>query len=256
MGKLPPERLPTVAIVGSRKMTTYGRETAYELAYQLASRGVAIISGLAYGIDTIAHQAALDADGLTIAVLGGGLLRLYPAANQQLAQHILASGGAIISEYEPNYPGMRHTFIERNRLVSGLADVVLVVEASLRSGTMSTVRFALEQGKEVAAVPGNITSTTSEGCNNLIKQGAALVAGVGDIMALLNVSETAQQAELPLVSSPQEAAIIHLISQGTRDGGELQLQSQLDAASFNQTLTMLELSGKIRALGGNQWRIT
>jgi len=256
IGSLPTERRPTVAIIGARKFTRYGEEVAYKIAFELASRGVVILSGLAIGIDGLAHRATLDAGGTTLAVLGNGLPRIYPSSHQQLADRIIASGGAIISEYEPGRPGMRHQFLERNRIVSGLSDVVLVIEAAARSGTLATVRHALDQGRDVAAVPGNITSPMSEGCNNLIKQGATPVTSVQDVLALLNLSDQYKQASLPLASSAEEAKLIELLASGIRDGHVLQTSSQLDTALYNQTLSMLEITGRIRALGGNQWTLS
>lgn len=255
IGELPKERRPTVAIIGSRKLTAYGKEVGHRLAYDLASQGIVIISGLAIGIDAIAHQAALEASGTTIAILGNGLPQVYPASNRQLGERIVGSGGAIISEYEPGKPAMAHQFLERNRLVSGLSDVVVVVEAASRSGTLSTANHALEQGKDVAAVPGNITSPMSAGCNNLIKHGAAPITDAKDVLQLLGIDETQTQAALPLAHTKEEAQIIRLIASGVRDGHDLQIQSSLDTSSFNQTISMLEISGKIRPLGGNKWTI-
>lgn len=255
IGKLPSERRQTVSIVGSRKPTVYGKEVAYKLAYELASKGIIIVSGLAIGIDAIAHQAALDAGGTTLAVLGGGLTYIHPTSNQQLAKDILAQNGALISEYEPAMPPMAHQFIERNRIVSGLCDVLVVVEAALRSGTLSTANFALQQGKDVAAIPGNITSPMSAGCNKLIKQGATPVTETADILELLGLTDNATQTNLPLADNEQEATILNLLQSGLRDGDDMQKQSQLDAALFAQTLSMLEITGKIKALGANQWTL-
>lgn len=255
IGKLPSERKLTVSIVGSRKPTGYGKEVAYKLAYELASKGIIVVSGLAIGIDAIAHQAALDAGGTTLAVLGGGLSYIHPRSNQRLADNILAQNGALISEYEPAMPSLSHQFVERNRIVSGLCDALIVVEAALRSGTLSTANFALHQGKDVAAVPGNITSPMSAGCNKLIKQGATPVTETADILELLGLNPKSAQTSLPLAENEHEAAILNLLQNGLRDGDEMQKQSQLDAALFAQTLSMLEITGKIRALGANQWTL-
>lgn len=255
IGTLPPEKQPTVAIVGSRKPTGYGREVAYRLSHDLSSRGVIIVSGLALGIDGIAHQAALDAGGTTIGVLAGGLDRVYPAQHAGLAQSIVNSGGALLSEYEEGVPPMQHRFLERNRIGSGLSDVVIVVEAAARSGTLSTARWALEQGKTVMAVPGNITSPTSAGCNWLIKTGALPITGADDVLHALGVHEHTAQRQLPLAENTEEQAIIKALASGLRDGDELQQKSGLDAATFSQTLTMMEITGKIRALGANQWTL-
>lgn len=150
MGELPDERLPSVAIVGTRKPTTYGKEVTRQLASDLAKRGVIIISGLALGIDGLAHRGALEAGGTTIAVLANGLPDIYPSTHRALADEILASRGAIISEYEPGVSARGFQFLQRNRIVSGLSDAVIITEAATRSGTLNTAAHALEQGKEVS----------------------------------------------------------------------------------------------------------
>jgi DNA processing protein len=253
VGDLPAERIPTVAIVGTRKPTTYGREVAHRLAYELASRGIVIVSGLALGIDGIAHRAALEAKGTTIAIMAGGLDSIHPATHRNLAIEIVTNGGALISEYEAGEPTYRGNFIARNRIVAGISDVVLVIEASAKSGTIHTAGFALEQGRTVMAVPGNITSPVSLGCNNLIKTGAPPVTDVADILAELGLADV--QATLPLGDSREEQTLLQLLASGLRDGDDIQKQSGFAPALFSQTLTMLEISGKIRALGANQWAI-
>jgi len=255
MGKFPDMRLPTVAIIGTRKPTSYGKEVTYQLAFDLARRGIVIVSGLARGIDAIAHRGALDAGGITIAVLGNGLDTIYPANNQNLAKEILAKNGAIISEYEPEVEARDFQFLERNRIVSGLSDAVIVTEAAIRSGTMSTVAHALEQGREVFVVPGNITSPLSAGCNKLIKQGAYPITCADDVLEIIAPDLLQPQAILPLGSTKLESQIINLLQSGVRDGEELQIQTASSASEFSQTLTLMEISGTIRALGGNQWTL-
>ncbi len=171
----------SIAIVGSRMCSPYGKKMTEKLAYELAQKNIVIISGLASGIDSHAHKGTLQAGGKTIGVLGCGLDRTYPAENQNLAKEILLNKGAIISEYVIGTKPMAINFPRRNRIISGLSNGVLVVEAKQKSGSFITVDFALEQGKEVYAVPGNINSTTSEGTNELIKQGAKIVTKVQDI---------------------------------------------------------------------------
>ena len=177
LGSLPKYSLG-VAIVGTRKPTGYGRQITADLASRLTERGAIVISGLAHGVDGIAHEANAKAGGRTIAVLPSGLDRIYPSAHQALAHKIITQGGALVSEYEPGTPPLQYRFLERNRLVSGLADVVIVTEASIRSGTMNTTMHALEQGKDVYAVPGPITSAMSAGCNALIAQGATPIVDI------------------------------------------------------------------------------
>lgn len=255
IGKLPSTRLTSVAIVGSRKPTSYGKEVTYRLSYELASRGIIIISGLALGVDGIAHRAALDAGGTTIAVVANGVDIIYPASHRSLAKEIIDKGGAIISEYPPGTEARDFYFLARNRIVSGLADAVVVTEAAIRSGTLSTVAHALDQGREVFVVPGNITSPLSAGCNSLLKQGAQPVTCSEDVLEIIAPDLLKPQQILPLGNSPAESNIISLIQSGLRDGDELMASSGLAASEFSQTLTMLEIAGSIRALGGNQWTL-
>lgn len=255
IGHLPDQRLPTVAIVGTRKPTAYGKEVTYQLAFDLARKGVVIISGLALGTDGIAHQAALDAGGTTIAILACGLDTMYPATHRSLAEQIIKKGGAIISEYEPDVAARDFQFLARNRIISGLSDAVVVTEAAARSGTLATVHHALDQGREVFAVPGNITSPLSVGCNALIKQGAQPVTDAQDILEIIAPDLLDVQQSLALGNTELETKIIQLLQSGIRDGDELLTESAVDASDFSQALTMMEINGIIRALGGNQWTL-
>lgn len=255
LGDLPAERCTTVAIVGTRKPSAYGKEVTYQLAYDLAKKGIVIVSGLALGVDSIAHQAALDAGGTTIAVLGNGLPAIYPSVHKNLAERIIQSGGAVLSEYEPGTPSMGFRFLERNRLVSGLADAIVITEAAARSGTLNTAGHALEQGKEIFVVPGNITSPLSAGCNALLRQGATPVTKSDDILEGIAPDLLQAQAILPLGNTPAETTIITLLQSGVRDGDELQQKSQLAAHELAEALTMLEINGAVRSLGANQWTL-
>lgn len=172
----------SIAIIGCRNASNYGLRSAYQFGYELAKKGICIVSGFARGIDTYAHKGALAAKGKTIAVLGCGLNVIYPPENMELYKQILIKGGAIITEYPLESKPERHHFPIRNRIISGLSDGVLVVEAKKKSGTLITVEYALEQGKEVYAIPGNITSENSEGTNELIKEGAIPVTKIEDFM--------------------------------------------------------------------------
>lgn len=253
IGNLPQTRVAAVAIVGTRKPTAYGQEVGYRLAYDLAKQGIVIVSGLALGMDAIAHRAALDAGGTTIAILAGGLDAIHPSSNRNLAIEILARNGALISEYAPGDPPFKQNFIERNRIVTGISDGLLVVEAAAKSGTMHTANFALEQGRAVMAVPTNITNLMGEGCNNLIASGARLVRSANDVLEEIGYAPSDSQVKLPLAADANEQAILELLATGLRDGEEIQIKSRLEPAVFNQTLTLLEITGKIRALGGNRW---
>jgi DNA processing protein len=250
-GTLPDKRRPSVAIVGSRKPTAYGIAVTHKLAFELAQQGVIIISGLAYGIDAVAHKAALEAGGTTIAVLANGLHTIYPAVHRGLAEEIVKQGGAILSEQELGVEAHKYHFLGRNRIVSGLADAVIVTEATDRSGTFSTVAHALTQNKEVFAVPGPITSLLSAGPNRLIQEGAQVALSVEDILSSIAPQLRQIQKQLPLGMTPLEEKIIQCIRTGTDsiDG----IVQELGEASSNvlQAITMLELSGVVHVNAGH-----
>ncbi len=187
-GRWPQPDEAAVAIVGSRRASLYGQQAAERLAYELALRGVTVISGLARGIDAAAHRGALRADGRTVAVLGSGMSRLYPPEHEALAAEV-AERGAVLSEYPMGMAPLPHNFPRRNRVISGLSLGVVVVEAADRSGALITADMALEQGREVFAVPGPVDSVTSQGTHGLLKQGARLVTSVEDIMDELRLRE-------------------------------------------------------------------
>lgn len=250
-------KLPKVGIVGSRTPTTYGQEITYKFALALAAEGAVIVSGLAFGIDSIAHKAALDAGGLTVAILPGSLETIYPASHRGLAQQILASGGTLISEYPPGTNIMAHNFIARNRLISGLSDVVLITQAAKNSGSLHTANFALEQAKTVMSVPGDITIALNAGNNNLIKSGALVANDVEDIwLALGFKSRRPKRSSKVFKGSQEQQAIFDLIRRGISAQDELAAASGLDGAAFSSALTMLELAGYIRAEGAGYWATT
>lgn len=255
LGKIPDNRIPTVAIVGTRKPTPYGREITYDLAFNLAKRGVIIVSGLALGVDAIAHQAALDAGGITIAVLASGLDEISPKSNYHLAEKIIKHNGLIISEFPPGRQALPHQFLERNRIVSGLSDLILVTEAAIKSGTFSTVSHGLEQGKEISAVPGNITSPMSYGCNKLIKSGAHPIQSTSDILDLIGMENDYSQKSLPLGSNELENKIIQLIYSGLRDGEIIRKSLNIKIEHFQSTMTMMEINEIIESLGADKWKL-
>lgn len=261
-GKIPEKQLKSVAIVGTRKPTKYGENVAYRLAYEVAKRGAVVVSGLAYGIDSIAHRGALDAGGLTVAVLGTPIDEIYPKAHLPLAERIVEQGGAVMSELKPGlkknqdyFP--RTCFLERNRIISGLADVVVIPEAAVRSGSLNTAAHALEQGREVFAVPGNIDRPLSQGCNKLIRQGAMPLTGLNDVLGLLFPTKKALKSQKRrLVGDTEvETQLLEAIATGVSDGEEIMAEVRIGAAEFNQTMTMLELKDRIRPLGANQWAL-
>lgn len=253
------KRPKTVAIVGSRHNTRYGEEIAYKLAYELAKKGVVIVSGLAYGIDSIGHKGCLAAGGTTVAVLGTPINRIYPQNHLPLAKEIIEKGGAIISEYAPGSEVFPKTsFLERNRLISGLSDVVVVVEAAEKSGSLNTATHALEQGKTVFAVPGNITNPYSQGCNKLIKQGALPYTEPKDILELLfpedYVKKHKKLKQQNLIGDTDvETLILQALASGLRSGEEIMKATNLPPEVFNQTVTLLEIKGRLRSLGMNHW---
>ena len=259
MGALPTSGAPVVAIVGSRKPSAYGREVTGQLASDLAKAGCIIVSGLALGIDGIAQKAALEAGGTVIGVIPNELPDISPQTNYKLAMNIIKNGGAILSEWKKGDGKIinRWSFLERNRLVSGLADAVIITEAAERSGTLNTAAHALSQGRDVFAVPGNITSPLSAGCNALLKQGAYPANEAKDILQIIAPEQLkkSDQSQLPLGSSPEETIIINLIASGVRSGDQLQQQSGLNPADFATALTMLEINGVIKPLGANNWTL-
>ena len=173
---------PSIAIIGCRDASQYGKRVAFKFAYELAKKGIVVISGLARGIDIYSHLGAIKANGKTVAVLGSGFNHIYPSEHKKYCVDIIEKGGAIITEYEKSTKPVPTNFPTRNRIISGLSDGVLVVEAKQKSGTLITVDYALEQGKNVFIIPGNITSNNSYGTNELIKQGAKLVTNIQDIL--------------------------------------------------------------------------
>lgn len=253
LGQLFDPNLPVVAIVGSRKPSLYGQETTYRVAYDLASRGVVIASGLALGADAIAHTAALDAGGTTVAVLPGALSAVYPASNRGLAQRILENGGLLLSEYHVPVPPHKHQFLERNRIVAGISNGVVITEATQRSGTLSTARFAIDQGKCIMAIPGQITNSLSEGCHTLLRSGATLVRSYKDVLEEIGYTDTKAQLQLPLAETATEAAILELLHQGVTNAEAIAAQAGVPITQFQEAMTTLELRGVIRPLGNNHW---
>lgn len=253
MGKIP-NNAPSVAIVGSRKPTEYGKYVTLKLASGLASKGVIIVSGLALGHDALAARGALDGGGTTVAVLGTAINDITPKTNYDLAKEILSKNGAILSEYPPGTLYNSGMHLQRNRLISALADIVIVVEAGLKSGTTNTAMHCLEQNRELMAVPGNITSPLSVGCNKMIAQGATPVTGVDDVLEKLGMLSD-EEHSAPLVQDESQRLIIETIKTGITDGDEIIAVNGLTASEFNRSITMLELSGAVRSLGANRWII-
>lgn len=253
-GKLEPAvSQKCLAVVGTRKTSTYGREMCRKLIAPLCAQGVTIISGLALGIDTVAHTTAVNKQGSTIAVLAGGLDNIYPAQNLELSRKI-TDKGALISEYEPATKPDRWNFPARNRLISALSEVVFIVEGPLSSGAMLTAKNAMEQNREVCALPGNINHPNAEGPNHLIKNGAALISKPEDLMYLLGIdSENAVQLEINTILSENEQLIYDLIKseQSKISFDEILLKTKFPIGRLSTTLTNLELKGLIAKESGN-----
>ena len=255
-GKLPAKRVKTVAIVGTRKPSAYGREIATKIASECAKNGIVVVSGLALGIDSIAHRAAIDSGGKTIAVLANGVDKIYPRSHEDLGQKILQTNGAILSEYPNNTPARPWQFLARNRIVSGLADAVVIIEAASRSGTLSTANHALDQGKEIFAVPGNITSPLSAGCNQLIKNGANPLTSAEDLLDFLIPDRFEKQTQLFKGDTREENVILEFLSKnGTTSSDVIIKQTKLSVSEFNQAITMLELKGLVLNNGGEKWSL-
>ena len=248
-------RREAFAIVGSRNATAQGRETAREFAHALADAGFTIVSGLAVGIDAAAHEGALDTPASTIAVVATGLDRVYPARNRELAARI-AQHGALLSEYVPGTPPRKEHFPQRNRLISGLSRGVLVVEATLSSGSLITARLAGEQGREVFAIPGSIHSPFAKGCHKLIREGAKLVETAGDVLDELDP----QRNRIDVAAKPRtnDDAPLHpiLAAMGYDPVGVDALVARTNAAPEEviAELVTLELEGEVAALPGGSWQ--
>jgi len=244
------------AVVGTRMSSPYGKQVALEIAGDLAEAGLIIVSGLAPGIDTFSHQAAVERGKRTIAVLGTGLdeKSIYPQSNLKLAEKILETGGALISEYPPGTRGTQFTFPQRNRIISGLSLGVLVVEAKQKSGALITAHYGFEQNRKVFAVPGPIHSSNSRGCHYLIKKGAKLVENANDILKELNLPELTSPG-LMRGETEEENLILGVLKEGVLDIDKIIEKTKLSAATVASTLAVLEIKGKVRNLGGNTYAI-
>jgi DNA processing protein len=244
-----------IAVVGTRRKTAYGRQVTTNLVRGLVNNRITIVSGLARGIDSIAHQTAVEMGGRTIAVLGCGPDIIYPSENRALASNIVSGHGAIVSEFALGTKPEGKNFPPRNRVISGLSLGVVVIEAGKRSGALITADFALEQNREVFAVPGNVTSPASRGTNSLIQEGAKLVRNVEDVLEELNMmmvqEKTAVQMAMP--ESAEEAQLLHNLTHQPIHIDALTRQVELSSALVSSTLTLMELKGMVRQVGGMQY---
>jgi len=256
-GKLENQDEFALAVVGTRKYTNYGKQATEQIVKDLARNNLTIVSGLALGIDALAHQATLEVNGRTVAVLGSGLDKqnVYPSANRYLADKIIASDGAIISEFPLGTPPLKHHFPQRNRLISGLSLGSLIIEAGEKSGALITARHSLEQNREVFALPGSIYSPTSIGPNQLIKMGAKVVTKATDIMEtldLVQVKEFISNKKIIPESAEEERVLEHLAHEPIHVNELIRL-TKLSTDIINSTLTLMEMKGMIRNLGNMQY---
>lgn len=243
-----------VAIVGTRHFTSYGQQVTERVAGSLARNGVTIVSGLARGIDGVAHRAALEAGGRTLAVLGSGVDITYPPEHRALAQDIIEQG-ALISNYPLGTPPDGSNFPPRNRIISGLSKAVLVIEAGQRSGALITANYAVEQGREVFATPGNIFAPKSKGCNQLIKKGAHPLLDAQDVLELLDMTQIAEQkaARKVLPSNPTEAKLFQALGLESMHVDDISSQVNLPVEEVSSTLALMELKGMVRKVTGMKY---
>ena len=243
-----------VAVVGTRRITPYGQQVAEMVGSFLARNGVTVVSGLAMGVDTIAHRAALDAGGRTIAVLGSGVDNIYPAQNRKLAAEMMERG-AVLSDYPLGTRPDRGNFPARNRIISGLSLATVVIEAGERSGALITARFAAEQGREVFSVPGKIFAPQSKGANELIRKGAHPLLAPEDLLEALNLSLVTEQqtARVVLPADATEAAIFNILGHEPMHIDEIGQQAHLPIDRVSAALALMELKGMVRQLGQMQY---
>lgn len=257
-GRWPPPEGPRAAIVGSRRPTPYGESVAEELALDLARAGVVIVSGLALGIDAAAHRGALNAGGVTVAVMGTGVDVIYPAAHAVLAEAILKGGGALVSEFPDGTAPRRHNFPARNHTMAALSDVVVVVEAAAASGALITAEAALDLHKEVMAVPGSVFSPQSVGTHGLLRDGAGLVQNARDVLSVLNLNQEVLDDPLAApehlrikLPNSKDGILSHLSDVLALNAADIARKLQLPIAEVLSRLTALELDGAVeRHRGG------
>ena len=256
-GKILPEDEISLAVVGSRKYSTYGKRATEQIVYALAKNHLTIISGLALGIDAIAHEVALEAHGRTIAVLGCGLDQIYPSSNIRLADKILGLRGAICSEFPLGMPALKYNFPIRNRIIAGLSLGTLVIEATEISGSLLTATAAIEYNREVFAVPGEIFAENSVGTNKLIKMGAKIVTTYQDILEELKMEEKTKaiNARQVLPANKEEESILGLLKEPML-ADQIVVKSGFKTSIVNSLLVQMEMKGMIRNLGGTRYVIS
>ncbi len=250
-GEYLPDDLFAVAIVGTRRVTPYGRQVTEEIASFVASNGITVISGLARGVDAIAHQTALKAGGRTLGVLGSGVDKIYPPEHRAMAEKMMQRG-AIVSDYAPGTPPDASNFPPRNRIISGLSLAVVVIEAGETSGALITAEFAAEQGREVFAVPGSILAPQSKGTNKLIQNGALPLLNANDLMQVLDLTRMGEQkaARKILPADETEARLLNVLGSEPLHVDEIRNQAELPIEKVSAALALMELKGMVRQVGG------
>lgn len=255
-GTLPSLNEKCIAIVGTRNASTYGQQVAIKISEQLTDTGLTIISGLAPGIDTFCHKTVVSKKKRTVAILGTGLdeKSIYPRSNLDLTKKIIENGGCLISELPEGTPGSKFSFPRRNRIISALSCGVLVIEAKEKSGSLITAEYAKKQNKKLFSIPGPIYSQNSEGTNKLIKNGAILVSNVNDILKELNINHTETKKYI-VGDDKNEKVILKILSREPMHIDKIIKDTGITAQGVTATLALMEISGKIRSLGGNIYSI-
>jgi DNA processing protein len=249
---------PCLAIVGTRKATSYADACLSQIIPQLVSAGITIVSGLAPGVDTLAHRMTMESGGYTAAVLGSGILAIEPHEKCRLAEKIIENGGVILTEFSPCFPGAKYSFPLRNRIIAGLCSGTLVVEAGEKSGALITASCALENGREVMAIPGDIGRETSKGSNALIRQGAIPIRSADDIFEVFHVhcppSHKQTETSFLPIFTPEEKIILQKLESGPKHVEQLMVLSSLQAMEMNRLLAMMEVKGYIQNTGGQNYQ--
>jgi len=251
-GKL--NKLNTIAVVGSRKVSSYGKWATEKFVKELCQNDIGIVSGMAYGVDSIAHRTAIEKNGYTLAVLGSGIDVVYPAKNSNL-YHEIAMKGSVISEFCPGTKALPYHFPYRNRIISGLSEGILIIEAGEKSGTLITANYGLEQGKEIFAVPGNIDSKFSIGTNQLIREGAKITMRVADILEELDLIQKPLVEECSKGDNELQNDIITYLKQGEKTILEIKTALNLKMSELLSELTLMEINGFVEQNNGKQFRL-
>lgn len=240
----------SIAVVGSRRHTIYGKNVALMIGRRLAQSGIPVVSGFALGIDAFSHRGSLDEDGRIIGVLGSGLDRMGPERNRKLMEEGLEKGGLVVSEYAPDEAAHKGSFPARNRIISGLAEATVVVEADLNSGSLITAKHAASQGRSVYAVPGNINSRSSIGCNLLIRDGAVPLIVIDDIIRDIGKRPGAAGGETEALDSDEKKVFSSVISRGGATMDEIAVDAGMDPSAVSALVTVMEIKGVVESYGG------